>query len=92
MARSQGGGCMAATMEVDAMSSHKPTTRAHAGDWIEVRGLPGAPCRAGQILEVLGRLGHERFRVRWDEAHESIFFPTEGAAIVHPPSRKGGRR
>jgi hypothetical protein len=83
---------MAIPMEVDAMSNPKPTTGAHAGDWIEVRGLPGAPSREGQILEVLGRPGHEHFRVRWDEAHESICFPTEGAAIVHPPSRGGRRR
>lgn len=59
---------------------------AHTGDWIEVAGLPGKPPRRGQILEVLGAAGHEHYRVRWDEQHVSIFFPTEGARIV-PRSR-----
>lgn len=57
--------------------------RARPDDWIEVDGLPGWAPRRGQILEVLGRPGHEHYRVRWDEEHESIFFPTEGTAIVH---------
>ncbi len=56
--------------------------KAHAGDWIEVQGLPGSPSRGGQVLEVIGRPGHERYRVRWDEKHESILFPTEGVRVV----------
>jgi len=57
-------------------------THAQAGDWIEVSGLPGRAPRSGQIIEVLGGRGHEHYHVRWDEQHESIFFPTEGTAIV----------
>ena len=49
---------------------------ARAGDWLEVRGLPGAPSRRGQIIEILGEQDHEHYRVRWDEQHESIFFPS----------------
>ena len=65
-----------------------PKNAARAGDWIEVNGLPGCQPRTGQILEVLGRSGHEHFRVRWDEQHESIFFPTEGTIVIrHPRSR-----
>ena len=59
---------------------------ARPGDWIVVHGLPGMPGREGQVLEVLGRRGHEHYRVRWDEAHESIFFPGEGVQ-VRPASR-----
>jgi hypothetical protein len=55
---------------------------AEAGDQLEVRGLPGQPARRGQIVEVLGRPGHEHYRVRWDERHESIFFPSEGTSLV----------
>jgi hypothetical protein len=53
-----------------------------AGDWLEVHGLPGQPPRRGQILEVIGRPGHEHYRVRWDERHESIFYPSEGTSVL----------
>lgn len=59
--------------------------RAHAGDWIEVDGLPGYMPRRGQIVDVLGSGTHEHYRVRWDEEHESIFFPTEGTALIRHP-------
>lgn len=55
---------------------------AHAGDWIEVHGLPGLPPRRGLVEEILGGPGHERYRVRWDEQHESIFYPTEGTVVL----------
>lgn len=63
---------------------------ARTGDWIEVNGLPGRPPRQGQILEILGRSGHEHFRVRWDEQHESIFFPSDGTTVIRHPHRRGG--
>jgi hypothetical protein len=55
---------------------------ARAGDWIVVhpRSLD-APGRRGQILETLGAPGHEHYRVRWDEEHESIFYPSGGFTI-----------
>ena len=56
--------------------------RAHKGDWIEVSGLPGRPARRGQVTEVLGAGEHEHYRVRWDEQHESLFYPTEGVHLV----------
>ncbi|MGZ4271744.1 MAG: DUF1918 domain-containing protein [Solirubrobacteraceae bacterium] len=62
----------------------KPSSRARLGDWIEVSGLPGRPARRGEVTEVLGEPGHEHYRVRWDEHHESLFFPTEGVHVVHP--------
>jgi hypothetical protein len=65
-----------------------PTTHSKAtarpGDWLEVRGLPGYGTRRGEIVEVLGEPGHQRYRVRWDEQHESIFFPaSDGVHVVH---------
>lgn len=62
-----------------------------AGDWLEVRGLPGLPPRRGQILEVLGHPGHEHYRVRWDEKHESIFYPADGHSVI-PAARVVPRR
>jgi hypothetical protein len=58
------------------------TSSAHAGDWVEVSGLHGQPPRRGQIIELLGREGHEHYRVRWDEQHESLLYPTDGV-IIH---------
>ena len=65
------------------MTEHVNVTAAQTGDWLEVSGLPGAIPRRGQILEVLGHPGHSHYRVRWDEEHESLFYPTEGVTIVH---------
>jgi hypothetical protein len=70
---------------------------ARPGDWIQVHMIGGGQPRRGQILEVLGSQGHQRYRVRWDEEHESIHFPADGTSIerrragrVH--SKRGGLR
>jgi hypothetical protein len=63
---------------------------ARAGDWIEARGLPGCPPRRrGQILHVLGEGRHVHYRVRWDEQHESIFFPSDGTTVIAHPHAAG---
>lgn len=64
------------------MKSSQSIHRASAGDWLEARGVHDYPSRSGQILEVLGRPGHERYRVRWDEQHESIVYPADGIRVV----------
>jgi hypothetical protein len=58
---------------------------AEAGDVIEITGhaVHDAP-RSAEILEVIGEPGHEHYRVRWEDGHESIFFPGEDAVIRHP--------
>ncbi len=58
---------------------------AQMGDVIEITGhsVGDAP-RSAEILEVIGEPGHEHFRVRWEDGHESIFFPGEDATIRHP--------
>lgn len=74
-------------------STHTHTKdTARPGDWVEVSGLPGRAPRNGQIIEVLGGPGHEHYRVRWDEQHESIFYPTEGTIVIrHPKGRRTKR-
>lgn len=70
------------------------TTREHsvrAGDWVDVRGVPGRSARRGEIVEVLGDDRHRRYRVRWDESHESIVYPADGFWVV-PPARPAGAR
>ena len=41
----------------------------------------GEKPRTGEILEVLGESAHEHYRVRWDDGHESIFYPSGDATI-----------
>jgi hypothetical protein len=68
--------------------NHDDTPR--AGDWLQARGLHGETGRVGEILEVLGRPGHRRYRVKWDERHESIVFPADGVSITHAARHRGG--
>ncbi|MGO9875813.1 MAG: DUF1918 domain-containing protein [Acidimicrobiia bacterium] len=56
---------------------------AKPGDEIVVDSVhPGEPKREGEILEVETRDGVERYRVRWDEGHETIFMPGSTAHVV----------
>ena len=60
--------------------------RAKAGDWVVVHGHTlGESARTGQIVEVQGEPGHERYLVRWDEQHETIFYPGSDATISRTP-------
>ena len=61
---------------------------ARPGDEIVITGhsVGDAP-RTAVIQEVLGEAGHERFRVRWEDGHESILFPGEDAIIRRPERR-----
>ena len=62
---------------------------ARAGDKIVVAGhAVGVPGKTGEIVEVIGEPGHERFRVRWEDGHESIFSPGEDALIRRPTRRR----
>ncbi len=66
------------------MTSHvQDLDAARAGDWLEVKGVSDSPSRRGEIVQVLGTPGHPHFRVRWDEGHESIVYPSDHGAIVH---------
>jgi Domain of unknown function (DUF1918) len=73
----------------EQMSIEHVDSRARAGDWIETRGVHGQAPRKGEIVEVLGQEGHEHYRVRWDEQHESILYPTDGVIITPGPGRRG---
>ena len=52
------------------------------GDEILITGHSvGDSARTALILEVLGDPGHERFHVRWEDGHESIYFPGADAIV-----------
>ena len=60
----------------------KSKVTAEPGDLVVVHGhSTGQPERTGVILEVLGASGHEHYRVRWDEEHESLFWLGSDATI-----------
>jgi len=59
-------------------------TETKPGDVISVSGHSvGERPREGEILEVLGRPGHVHYRVRWEDGHESIFYPSSDAHVRH---------
>jgi hypothetical protein len=72
------------------MNHEQQSHQAQAGDVVEITGhrVGDAP-RTGTIVEVLGELGEQHFRVRWEDGHESIFYPSSDA-IVRPVAK--GRR
>ena len=44
----------------------------------------GAARREGEILEVLGEGETIHYRIRWEDGHESVFFPSSSAHVVSP--------
>ena len=69
----------------------KPKTdrQAKSGDVVVVHGhMTGDPGRTGVIVEVLDAASdHEHYLVRWDEEHETLFWPGSDASI-RPASRR----
>ena len=62
----------------------------HPGDEVVVdRRSVDATQRTGVVLAVLSDSGPEHYRVRWEDGHESVFYPGGGASIVR---RRGTRR
>ncbi len=57
---------------------------ARPGDWIEEPSSDHSAPRRGLVVEVLGSGSRRHYRVRWDEQHESIHFPSPFMR-VHPP-------
>jgi len=54
------------------------------GDVIEVTGRRvGGTARSGEILEVLGTEERPHYRVRWDDGHETVFFPGSDTVVRH---------
>ena len=51
-----------------------------AGDRVQVQSQsPEQPPRTGVVEEVVGGTDHPRYRIRWDDGHESIYTPAAGA-------------
>ena len=57
---------------------------------VEARSTESPGRRRGVIEEVLRDDPHPRYRIRWDDGHESVYTPADGA--LHRAPRAGGRR
>ena len=63
--------------------------RARPGDIVEVHGhRVGEAHRLGEILEVIGEPDHAHYRVRWEDDHESLFYPSNDATVTHVVRRR----
>ena len=71
------------------MPTNSVDSGARVGDWVETLGVHGHAPRKGQIVELLGQEGHEHYRVRWDEQHDSIVYPADGVIVSPGPRRRG---
>jgi Ala-tRNA(Pro) deacylase len=81
------------TLEVDAMQQTKTGNAPQAGDVLEISPhRVGEGSRLGEILEVLGVPNHPRFRIRWEDGHESIFSPSSDTVIRPRRSPERGRQ
>jgi uncharacterized protein DUF1918 len=59
------------------------------GDRLVVSGAkPGAPARVGEIVEVVAGHGPDRYRVRWNDGHESVISPGPGTTVDSGPRRE----
>jgi len=50
----------------------------------------GHQAREGEILEVLGAGEGVHYRVRWEDGHESTFFPSGGSITIIRKATKAG--
>jgi Domain of unknown function (DUF1918) len=72
------------------MARSKVSSETRAGDLVVIEGhRVGEGRRVGEILEVLGDPGHEHYRVRWDDDHESVFYPSSDAIVQHAKRDSG---
>jgi Domain of unknown function (DUF1918) len=66
--------------------------KAKAGDELVVRGRHVSDeDRSGVIIEVHGEAGAPPYLVRWEDGHESTFFPSAGTLVTHHPAREARR-
>ena len=72
------------------MSPRTAQTHPEPGDLVVVPGHHvGERERIGEILELLGDPARSRFRVRWDDGHESIVSPSGDLLVRHNESAEG---
>lgn len=64
------------------MNETKQSSPPRKGDVVEISGhRVGEAGRTGEILEVIGEPGQRHLRVRWEDGHESIVYPSSDAVV-----------
>jgi Domain of unknown function (DUF1918) len=71
------------------MTPAQDSPRAQVGDLVIVEGHRIGEAR--RIGEIFGEAGHEHYRVRWDDNHESVFYPSSDSTIQKAAPRKKRR-
>jgi len=57
--------------------------QAEPGDRIVIETVTlDAPRRSGEVLEVIGQGERRHYRVRWQDGHESVYFPSPDARVA----------
>jgi Domain of unknown function (DUF1918) len=60
--------------------------RAQVGDHIVIETATlDTPRRRGEVIEVIGQDDREHYRVRWQDGHESVYFPGPDARVTTAP-------
>ena len=62
------------------------TTKTHDRIVVESEKV-GRPAREGEILEIIEASYGTRYRVAWDDGHESTFRPSAGSAQIVPAAK-----
>lgn len=56
---------------------------AHEGDRITIESNKvGSRTRTGEVVEVIPGLDGNHYRVRWDDGHETTYFPSSDAHLA----------
>jgi hypothetical protein len=56
---------------------------AHVGDRIIIESNKvGGARKSGEVLEVIDGQGGRHYRIRWEDGHESVVFPSSDATVV----------
>jgi len=74
------------------LGGEEVAVKASVGDRITVLGHQvGERKRDGEVLEVRGDDGGPPYVVRWEDGHESLFFPGNDANIKHFKDEESSR-
>ena len=81
----QSGAC--ARQPRDGGPSTGGAMRAEVGDHIVIETVTlDSPRRHGEVVEVIGQADRRHYRVRWQDGHESVYFPGPDARVTDTPS------
>jgi Domain of unknown function (DUF1918) len=56
---------------------------AHVGDHIVVESRKvGGGRKTGEVIDVIDGSGSQHYRIRWDDGHESVVYPSTDAFVT----------